>query len=279
MTQRIAILAPGQMGAGIGAVLVDHGVEVVTPLEGRSAASQARAKDAGMQPAGDDEVVACDFVLSILPPAVAVEAARRCVEACKRTGCHPIFAEMNAVSPATTLGIGAMVSSVDMPFVDGGIVGPPPSADGKAPTMYVSGPAAPPVAVLNDYGLKVRIMDAPLGAASALKMCYSGINKGVIGIATAMLTAAYRAGVGDTLLEQLEASQRHLLTSLRRGIPGMVPKAARWAPEMREIESFIGEQRPEHAIYAGAAGLYERIGEPRGSMADEIDRLLRALAE
>ena len=48
----IAIIAQGAMGAGVAKRLHDNGIRVLTSLEGRSAASGQRAKDAGMVPAG-----------------------------------------------------------------------------------------------------------------------------------------------------------------------------------------------------------------------------------
>ena len=50
-TPVVAIIAPGGMGAATAARLTHHGVRVLTDLEGRSAASVARAKAAGMEPA------------------------------------------------------------------------------------------------------------------------------------------------------------------------------------------------------------------------------------
>ena len=50
----IAVIAPGAMGAGIGMHLARHGARVVTSLDGRSAASRARAAAAGMVDASLD---------------------------------------------------------------------------------------------------------------------------------------------------------------------------------------------------------------------------------
>ena len=54
----IAVIAPGAMGSAIGARLVGHGARVLTALEGRGAASRARAAAAGMVDAGLDDLVA-----------------------------------------------------------------------------------------------------------------------------------------------------------------------------------------------------------------------------
>ena len=74
MNPVVAVIAPGMMGAAVGKRLVDNGLKVLTALTGRSAETLARAKDAGMAAASDEEIAATDFILSILPPGDAVGA-------------------------------------------------------------------------------------------------------------------------------------------------------------------------------------------------------------
>ena len=63
----VAVIAPGNMGAAVGARLVAQGLEVLTSLAGRSPASAERAAAAGMRPAADAEIAQADFLLSIVP--------------------------------------------------------------------------------------------------------------------------------------------------------------------------------------------------------------------
>ena len=72
MKPKVAIIAPGNMGAAVGRRLVEHGLEVTTPLEGRSAASRKRAEEAGMVGIGLDEIANADMLLSIVPPGEAL---------------------------------------------------------------------------------------------------------------------------------------------------------------------------------------------------------------
>src|SRR3954471_12125598 len=73
----VAVVAPGMMGSGVGQRLVENGVEVRTSLAGRSAATVARAKAAGMIGVSDAEIAASDIILSILPPGDALGLAER----------------------------------------------------------------------------------------------------------------------------------------------------------------------------------------------------------
>ena len=62
----VAVIAPGAMGGAVGKRLVDHGVTVLTSLDGRSEETRARTKAAGMTAAKDGDIARADFILSIL---------------------------------------------------------------------------------------------------------------------------------------------------------------------------------------------------------------------
>jgi L-threonate 2-dehydrogenase len=103
-------------------------------------------------------------------------------------------------------------------------------------------------------------LDAPIGAASALKMSYAGITKGLISLGSSMVLAAQRAGVSDALFAELSASQASLLNGFSRSIPDMFSKANRWVAEMREIADFVGSSCAEHDAYTAIANFYSRLG-------------------
>jgi 3-hydroxyisobutyrate dehydrogenase-like beta-hydroxyacid dehydrogenase len=259
MISTIALIAPGSMGAAIGGRLADHGINVVTSLTGRSADSIRRARAAGMQHAEDDEIAAADFILSIVPPGTARQLADRLAPALERATVKPIYVDCNAVSPETVMGIAAVIAETGCKFADAGIIGAPPRAD-HTPTIYVSGEAATAFAELAQHGLLITRLDGGAGVASALKMVYAGISKGVLALGTSMFLAAARAGVADPLRGELAASQPALLQLFDRLIPTTYSKAYRWVAEMEEIAAF-GE--PASAgiaeIYRGIAKLYQAL--------------------
>ena len=75
--RRIALLSPGAMGSAVAARLSVAGHPIFTSLEGRSAASRARAAASGMKDAADEALVDCDIILSILPPGDAFALVER----------------------------------------------------------------------------------------------------------------------------------------------------------------------------------------------------------
>jgi 3-hydroxyisobutyrate dehydrogenase-like beta-hydroxyacid dehydrogenase len=272
MTPVVAVIAPGMMGAAVGRRLVTCGVKVLTALAGRSQDSVARANEAGMTAASEEEIASADFILSILPPGDAVALAQRFAPALKVSNAKPVYVDCNAINPATVERVAAAIAPTGCPFVDAGIIGSPPppiapaqTAEARArlsgPRLYASGPAAPRFATLRQYGLDIRVLDGEISAASALKMSYAGITKGTQAIGAAMMLAATRAGSADALFAELQGSQKEMLAWFKRALATMPPKAYRWVAEMQEIAGFVGEDPAAHELYQGAAHFYERIAE------------------
>jgi L-threonate 2-dehydrogenase len=263
MAFSVAIVAPGEMGAAVAARLGERGVKVTTSLAGRSAASVARAEHARMLPASNDDALidGADFLLSIVPPGEAVALAQRLAPALTHASRKPIYVDCNAISPATALEIGAVLEPTGCPYVDGGIIGPPPSPNSTATRIYVSGAAADEVARLSDFGVPFPLLDGPVGAASALKMSYAGITKGFTAVAVAMVLGATRAGSADALYEELAVSQPQLLAWLSRQVPRIYPKAYRWVAEMEEIGHFLNDGTPGGDMFASVARLYKDVAD------------------
>ena len=105
----------------------------------------------------------------------------------------------------------------------------------------------------------MRVLPGPLTAASAMKMSYAGITKGMQGLAAVMMLAATRAGSADALFAELEGSQGPVFAWLKRSLSIMPPKAYRWIAEMHEIADFVSEDPAGHELYVGAAHFYEQV--------------------
>ena len=274
----IGVIAQGMMGAGVGRRLHESGAAVRTLLTGRSSKSAERARAAGMEPAADEHTLLAesDFFLSILPPGDAESLARNLAPALKALDRKPVYVDCNAVSPQTAIRIGEIIAPTGADFVDGGIIGGPPRP-GYSPTIYASGPTAGQTAVLRDWGIDWRVIDGPIGAASALKMSYAGITKGTTAIASAMLLGAARFGCGEALIAELTESQPEMLARFRDGIPRMYDKAYRWVAEMEEVSDFLEQNPPSHDIYAAIARLYGYLAEAEAEKEPGPDNAVRTL--
>jgi len=274
---RVAIIAPGEMGSGVGAQLSQRGATVTTSLLGRGAESAERAKRAGMTAIDDDTalVAGADMVLSILPPAEALALAHRLAPALAASGGRVLYADCNAVAPQTVNAVAAVIARAGAPFVDVGIIGGPPRTEGYTPRFYASGEAAAKLKPLGDFGFDIRLVEGGVGAASALKMSYASLTKGFSAIGIAAARGAAIGNVAEMLRAEFQDSQPQLFAWLQRQVPTVYPKAYRWVGEMEEIARFLGDD-PGATMFEGAAQTYDVIAE-RWSEKDEAG--LRYLAE
>src|ERR1041385_5564283 len=207
MTPTVAIIAPGNMGAGVAGRLTENKVPVLTSLAGRSEESAKRAREAGMQPVEERALAEADFLMSIVPPGDALALAQRLAPVLTAANKKPVYVECNAVSPPTMLKIADVIATTGCPFVGAGIIGPPPKPGSTNTRIYASGPAAKDLTKLNDYGLIIRVLEGPLTAASALKMSYAGITKGFTALGAGMMLAATREGATAALRAELTESR------------------------------------------------------------------------
>ena len=274
MSLTVAIVAPGNMGAGVAKRLTDNGVTVITSLAGRSAASAKRATEAGMRPVEDRQLAEADFLLSIVPPGEALALARRLAPILTAANNKPVYVECNAVSPPTVLSIADDNQADRLRLRRCRHYRPAAEARLDQHQILRLRPARQrSFAVMNDYGMIVRVLDGSLTAASALKMSYAGITKGFTALGAAMMLAATRGGSAEALKAELAESQQGLNGFLTRQTPNMYAKAYRWVAELDEIAAFVGKDLPESEMFSAAARLYERIaqdfdGRERGSRGD-----------
>jgi 3-hydroxyisobutyrate dehydrogenase-like beta-hydroxyacid dehydrogenase len=251
----VAILHPGEMGAAIGACLVSRGIRVVWASESRSAESRKRAECAGFEDLGtlDHTLATADVALSICVPSGAHDLALQ-VGARKFPG---IYVDANAISPAHSREIGALVESAGARFVDGGIIGLPPTPK-RVTRLYLCGPDAPQIAALFD-GTQTEgiVMNGAPGAASALKVCFAAWSKGETALLGGIRALASYEGVDEALMNEW-----------RRSMPGVAEqsehivqrawKAWRWAGEMEEIAASFDAANLPSGFLANAE-IYRRL--------------------
>ncbi len=265
MTPSVAIIAPGAMGSAVARRLHDNRVRVLTSLQGRTPESASRALSAGMSDVARSELVQADILLSIVPPGSAVTLAEELAAVFARAARTPLYVDCNAINPQTAARVADIVRAAGMDYVDAGIIGGPPRRGYDGPVFYLSGEGADKVLALRDFGLDCRVLSGSPFAASALKMSYAGITKGLTALASMMIIGAANAGAADELGAELAHSQPALLAWFGRQIPSMFPKAYRWIAEMEEIAEFVKPQPDAERLFRSVAGFYAHIAENRGA--------------
>jgi hypothetical protein len=231
----VGLLHPGEMGATVGNALVAAGHTVLWASEGRGEATRERAhafEDAGTLA---ELVARSDVVFSIVPP----HAAREVAVAVQPFG--GIYVDANAIAPETARGLARGR------FVDGGIIGGPPT-----PHLYVSGAEAGTVAALFDGSpITARVVED----ASALKCAYAGWTKGSAALRLALREYARRTGVEEALLAELDLSVNE---------ESVARKAWRFVGEMEEIANALADEDLPPGFHEAAAEIYRGVSAGSG---------------
>ncbi|KAJ5947789.1 Dehydrogenase multihelical [Penicillium verhagenii] len=296
----VGIVSIGDMGLGMARLLKAHGYRVVTLVEGRSEHTLARIQAAEIEalPSDQELVVQADYILSIVPPRSALVTAECIAKAlrqpdtvAKREALEEVngqpsrsplyFLELNATPPRLAEELAALFEteaevaasigpSARCHFVDGGIIGGPPSqnSDGKwkKPSVILSGAVDLPStwAALADV-LNMKIVSERIGSASTLKLSFAALTKGLTALSILSFSTAQREDLLPELLEHLQQYSPHTAALAQSGVIAMSPKAYRWVDEMHGIgEAFDREGGWDgvgSSIYGGIAEIYRTIAE------------------
>ncbi|KAJ5435979.1 Dehydrogenase multihelical [Penicillium cf. griseofulvum] len=311
----VGIVSIGDMGLGMARLLKAHDYRVVTVAEGRSEYTLARIHSAGIETLPSDQalVIQADYVLSIVPPRNAVATAGRIAEAYAQPSTGSLrevledveskpkrsklyYLELNAV-PARL--VSEMAAQFDEPttatdsgrgchFLDGGIIGGPPSQstqDGsswKKPSVVVSGVVdlAPAFATLAAV-LNIKLVSPRIGAASTLKLSFAALTKGLTALSILSLSTARKESMLPELLALLEEHSPRTAALATNGVVAMSPKAYRWEDEMRGIgEAFDAEGGWNGVgadVYGGFAEIYRTIAEDTVLGEERVEHRVRGM--
>ena len=258
--QTVAIISPGEMGHAVGRALREHGLRVVTCLEGRSNRTKTLSRSAGIEnlQSLEELVKQSDLILSIIPPSQAMELARRVASALQATRIKTYFVDCNAISPRTVKEIDAIITEAGGRFIDASIIGHPPGK-GDPPRFYASGPHVNIMAQLDRKGINVRLIGNRVGQASGIKMCYAAWTKGSQALWITLLTAARMLGLEKELREEFLYSQAAAYQKITKQIPAIPVKADRWVGEMDEIASTFEELGLSPHFHKGASDVFRSI--------------------
>jgi 3-hydroxyisobutyrate dehydrogenase-like beta-hydroxyacid dehydrogenase len=282
MTQRtiIGLLNPGEMGAAVGQCLTGRGLEVLWVSDGRSAETADRAKAAGLTDAGTARELAAEasVILSVCPPHAAVDVAWSV------HGFTGVYVDANAIAPGTARQVGELIAASGGRYVDGGIIGSPPTTPGAA-RLYLSGDDQPAVRDVHGLfagtALEARIVAGTATAASAVKMAYASWTKGSSALLLAARALARAEDVEDALLAEWALSQPRLTDQVQRSAAAAATKGWRWVGEMEEIAHTMADAGLPDGFHEAAAEVYRRSPRlPGASSADQVtSAVLAALAD
>jgi 3-hydroxyisobutyrate dehydrogenase-like beta-hydroxyacid dehydrogenase len=273
----IGLLHPGEMGAAVGQCLTGAGYEVLWASEGRGPQTAARARAARLADVGTPAEMAerADVILSICPPHAALDTAWAA------QGFGGLYLDANAISPATAREVALMVEEGGATYVDGGIIGLPPSTATAGRTrLYLSGGEADALRRLFDgTSIDARVVGGGPWSASAVKMAYAAWTKGTAALLLTARALARAEGVEDTLLAEWAISQPALAERSRGAAASAATKGWRWVAEMEEIATSMAAAGLPDGFHQAAAEIFRRSprAEPDAVVGDAVDWVLSAI--
>ena len=259
----VGLLHPGEMGAAVGLALQAGGHEVLWASAGRSEATRSRAesfRDTGTVAALGDQA---ELILSICPPHAALDVAHALV------GFEGSYVDANAISPAHA----REIAELHPRFVDGGIVGAPPTRARHHALPLRRRPPRRWPSCSPGRSLQARVV----ADASALKMAYAAWSKGTAALLLAIRDVARHVRRRG----RLAAGRRRSLPAACRAPSGQPRRragggSARWRrsptrsrPPASPTASIA--QRPRCTGRDPARGLAKRYGDRRVFSGVDLD--------
>jgi 3-hydroxyisobutyrate dehydrogenase-like beta-hydroxyacid dehydrogenase len=269
--KKIGILSIGEMGFHWAKLLKSHGVEVLTFDQDRGEVSRKRAANAGVQSVASmaELVQSSELIVSIVVPSAATRVALDVADAVKKSGRkNLLFLDANAISPMTADEIAAVLNPAGIDFVDGCIIGSAAKM-GKGTIVYVSGQQASRLQSLESFNIPIKVLGPNTNQASAFKVVYAGLTKGLQGLFCELFMGARRFGLLKELTAQYEDSFPGLIDKVSSSIVGLRIHARRRAEEMDELKRTFNHHGMESFMAPAVQKVLESIAALESGQASE----------
>ncbi|MCL2157729.1 MAG: NAD(P)-binding domain-containing protein [Methanobrevibacter sp.] len=244
---RIGFIGFGEVAYTLSKKLLQNNVEVITSTKGRSKKTKQLAIDSGVKilPSYEELAKQSDILISATSPKTALAIA-------KKYGilCNGVFIDLNNISPENTKKIANFLSennfNPNSSFVDGIIIG---KISSTKSTIIVSGKSSDKIAILNNYGLNVKVISHDIGDASTIKMLRSIYTKGVTAIAYETFQAAEQIGLSNELFEAIAITEsENFQFQTKSRLNSLASSKSRKFQEMDEVLDFLNSVYDEDKL-------------------------------
>jgi len=281
MTERIAFIGFGEAGQTLSRGLLGESKPAIRAydllFDGGGLEGAAQALGVGVARDHADAVRGADIVFLAVTASSSLEAARSCVPGLSQ---GQLFLDINSVSPQRKLEAAALVAPTGAAYVDVAVMAPVAPYLHKVPCL-IGGPGgarlAPRAAAL---GMKMDVVSAEVGPASAIKMFRSIVVKGLEALLVESMTACAEYHVEDRVLASLRETWPGIDWQKLSGymIERVVSHGKRRAAEMREVAETLRAIGLEPTMAAATAVRQQWVAD-LGVKAQTEDRetLVRAI--
>ena len=151
----------------------------------------------------EDACRAGDFIASLTSAKVALAVAKSIIP---HLNAEQVYIDMNSAAPTVKADIAKIPHAEGVGFCDAAVMGTVPGNRHKVP-MFLTGEGAESFkTAFSPFGMKLTVLDAPVGGSSAIKMLQSVVMKGIPQLMFESFAAAQKYGVLETLVESLSTS-------------------------------------------------------------------------
>lgn len=237
----IGLLHPGEMGISVAAALQHNRHRIYWLPQGRSSLTRERANKFGLAPVDSMDVMCrrCELIIAVCPSRAAESVANEVIR-CQFQG---VYLEANAIAPSLSRRVGELMEQSGIDYVDGCIIGPPMQIPGIT-KLYLSGERADSVARLfASSAIGPSVLGTEAGQASAIKMCDSLFNKGLLALLYETVSAAEHFGVHNNLISYWEENKGGAANISIAGdrLNYSVRKAWRFVDEMEQVAKTLAD--------------------------------------
>lgn len=292
MSERIAFIGFGEAGQTISRGLLGEGKPAIRAYDilfddaANGGKLKRAAESLGVAIARDhaDAVRAADLVFLAVTATSSLQAAKSCLPGLKQ---GQLFLDINSVSPQRKIDTAALVAPTGAAYVDVAVMAPVAPYLHKVPCL-IGGPGAATLAPrARALGMKMEVVSAEVGQASAIKMFRSIVVKGLEALLLESMLAASEYEVEARVLASLKETFPGIDWEKLSGymIERVVSHGKRRAAEMLEVAATLEGIGLEPTMATATAarqqwiadlGVKERLG---GRNTEDRAELVRAIRE
>jgi 3-hydroxyisobutyrate dehydrogenase-like beta-hydroxyacid dehydrogenase len=198
----------GEVGFEIGNGLVKEGfteIYAFDPMQnsekfGELVKERAQSAKITLLESAEEVADKCEFILSVVPGAFAVDAAKSVLDKIER---GKVFADLSTSLPSAKKEIDKLITEKGGKFVDGALMASLSQTHHKVPILVAGSGSDQLINALKPFGMVVKKISETAGDAIGVKMVRSIYMKGIAALGAEMLEAANILRVDRLVLDSI----------------------------------------------------------------------------
>lgn len=192
----------------------------------------------------------------------ALDAAKECAGS---LDADTFWFDMNSCAPSSKQAAAEAIEAAGGRYVDVAVMSPVYPKRHEVPLLIAGPHAAEAEKILAGFGMKPRIVEGEVGAASTIKMLRSIMVKGMEALTTECVLAAVKAGVDGEVLSSLDKSFPGFEWSNQSAynFERVMVHGIRRAAEMREVARTVADLGLPPDMATATVEWQERVGQLR----------------